>query len=512
MDRYNLVVIGAGSAGLTVAAGAAGLGARVALVEAGAMGGECLNTGCVPSKALLRCAQTARTKRLALHGLAAAPVATSWPAIAARVRETIAAIAPHDSAERFTGLGVDVVRGRARLVSPTAVEVALAAGGTRRLEGKALVVATGSRPAVPQVPGLAEAGFLTHETLFEALERFRPAGDGCGPRVAVLGGGPVGVELAQALARLGARVTVIEAQKRLLPREDPDAAQAVAAALREDGVAVWTGATATRVEMADGAKRLHVASAGTAPTGAEPTGLDIAATAPRSALSGAGLPPFLDVDHVLVAVGRVPQVEGLELEQAGVLADAGGVQVDAHLRTTSPSVYACGDAVGPYRFTHMAGQQARIVVQNALLPFKARIDYRVVPWCTFTDPEVARVGLGEAEARAQGIAFRTIRVDLAHNDRAVCDGQARGFLKVLTPPGRDDILGATLVGAHAGELIHEAVLAMHKRLRLRDLAAAVHVYPTLAEAFRRAGDESRKARFTPGLQTLLRGYLAWQRG
>ncbi|MFI5400103.1 MAG: dihydrolipoyl dehydrogenase family protein [SAR324 cluster bacterium] len=495
MDRYNLVVIGAGSAGLVVAAGAAGLGARVALVEMDAMGGECLNTGCVPSKALIRCAQTARTKRLALHGLAAAPVVVSWPAIAARVREVIAAIAPHDSVERFTGLGVDVVWGRARLLSATGVEVALTGGGTRRLEAKALVVATGSKPAVPPIPGLADAGYLTNETVFEALQRFAPTGGGLGPRLAVLGGGPIGVELAQALARLGAEVALVEVQARLLPRDDPDAAEAVAAALREDGVRVWAGARCTRVETTGGAKRLYLA-----PTGSGPS---------------AGLPPAIEVDHVIVAAGRTARVDGLQLDQAGVLAEPDGIRVDARLRTTCPSVYACGDVIGPYRFTHMANQQARVVVQNALLPVKTRIDYRVVPWCTFTDPEVARVGLNETDAQAQGVPFRTIRVDLAGNDRAVCDGDGRtgaGFLKVLTPPGRDDILGATVVAAHAGELIHEAVLAMSKRLRLRDLAAAVHVYPTLAEAFHRAGDESRKAGFTPGLQGLLRRYLAWQRG
>jgi len=492
MDRYNLVVIGAGSAGLVVAAGAAGLGARVALVEMGAMGGECLNTGCVPSKALIRSARTARTKRLALHGVAAAPVVVTWPAIAARVREVIAAIAPHDSVERLTGLGVEVVQGRARLVSATGVDVALTAGGTRRLEAKTLVIATGSKPALPPIPGLADAGYLTNETVFEAMERFATAGGGPGPRLAVLGGGPLGVELAQALARLGAQITLIEFQARLLPRDDPDAAEAVTVALREDGVRVWSGTQCTRVETTGGAKRLHLAPAGNEP--------------------GGGLPPVIDVDQVIVATGRSARVDGLGLDQVGVLVEPNGISVDARLRTACPSVYACGDVIGPYRFTHMANQQARVVVQNALLPVKTRIDYRVVPWCTFTDPEVARVGLNETDAQAQGVPFRTIRVDLAANDRAVCDGEARGFLKVLTPPGRDDILGATLVGAHAGELIHEAVLAMGKRLRLRDFAAAVHVYPTLAEAFRRAGDESRKAGFTPGLQGLMRRYFAWQRG
>lgn len=487
MDRYNLIVVGGGSGGLMVAAGAAGLGARVALVEAGKMGGECLNTGCVPSKALLRSAHTALTQRAALHGLPAgqAPGATDWSAIAARVQGVIDALAPHDSVERFTRLGVDVVQGRGRLFSSTGVEVALPAGGTRRLEARTLVLATGSSPAVPPIPGLRESGYLTNETVFEALGRL-----GSGkqpPRIAVLGGGPIGVELAQALGRLGAHVTLLEALERLLPREDPDAAEIVTAVLREEGVDVRTATRALSVEAAGKAWRVAVASAG----------------APSSTF---------DVDQIVVATGRSPNVQSLGLEQAGVAYGQDGVTVDDRMRTTSPSVYACGDVAGPFRFTHMANQQARVVIQNALFPVKARMDYRAVPWCTFTDPEVARVGLNEAEAQARSLPVRTIRVDFAGIDRAVCDGDTRGFLKVLTPPGRDDILGATLVGAHAGELIHALIMAMRGGLRLRDLAGTVHIYPTLAEIFRRAGDESRKAGFTPTLQGLVKRYLEWRRG
>jgi pyruvate/2-oxoglutarate dehydrogenase complex dihydrolipoamide dehydrogenase (E3) component len=483
MDRYNLIVLGGGSGGLMVAAGAAGLGARVALVESGKMGGECLNTGCIPSKALLRSAQTARTKRSALHGLPAAPVDTSWAAIAARVRGVIRTIAPHDSVERFTALGVDVVQGRGRLVSATAVEVALNAGGTRRLEGKAVVLSTGSRPAVPPIPGLPQAGYLTNETVFEQLAEFDRLGQP--PRIAVLGGGPIGAELAQALARLGARVTLLEALGRLLPREDADAADIVTASLREDGVEVLTATRATGVENLADCRRM--------------------------ALDGAGGPRSLDVDRIIVATGRAPNAEDLGLKEAGVAYGAGGVTVDDRMRTTSPSVFACGDVAGPYQFTHMANQQARVVIQNALFPVPARMDYRAVPWCTFTDPELAQVGPTEAQARERGIPTRALRVDFADVDRAVCDGEPRGFLKVLTPPGRDDILGATLVGAHAGELIHEILAAMRGRMRLRDLAGMVHIYPTLAEAIRRLGDESRKAGFTPALQGWVRRYLAWQR-
>ncbi len=488
MERYNLIVLGGGSGGLMVAAGAAGLGARVALVEAAKMGGECLNTGCVPSKALLRSAHTALTKRSALHGLPAGTVAaaaTDWSAIAARVQGVIAALAPHDSVERFTGLGVEVVQGRGRLLSSTHVEVALTAGGTRRLEACTVVLATGSSPAVPPIPGLREAGYLTNETVFAALGRL---GDGKQPpRIAVLGAGPIGVELAQALGRLGAQVTLIEVLERLLPREDPDAAEIVTAALREDGIDVRTATRALSVEPAGQARRVTVAASG----GARRT---------------------FEVDEIVVATGRSPNVQDLGLERAGVAYGQGGVTVDDRMRTTSPSVYACGDVAGPFLFTHMANQQARVVIQNALFPVKARMDYRAVPWCTFTDPEVARVGLNEAEANARNLPVRAIRVDFAGIDRAVCDGDTRGFLKVLTPPGRDDILGATLVGAHAGELIHALILAMRGGLRLRDLAGTVHIYPTLAEIFRRAGDESRKAGFTPTLQGLVQRYLEWRRG
>ena len=481
MERYNLVVIGGGSAGLVVAAGAAGLGTRVALVERGPMGGDCLNYGCVPSKALLRSAKAAVQPRDARFGVAAASPAVRWPDVAARVQSVIAAIAPHDSVERFRSLGVDVVQGTGRLASPHRVEVQLNAGGTRALEAKALVLATGSAPLVPPVPGLAEAGCLTNETVFThpALPR----------RLCVLGGGPIGLELGQAFARLGSRVTVVEMLPRILPREDADAAEVVARSLRADGIDLRTGRQAVRVERGPAGKRVLCRPAGQA-------------DAPEEAI---------EVDEILVAVGRRASLEGLGLEALGVATERGRLKVDARLRTSVRSIYACGDCVGPFQFTHMANQQARVVIQNALLPFKARMDYRVVPWCTFTDPELARVGLSEDEARERGTPYRTITVPLAEMDRAVCDGVTEGFLKILTPPGRDDILGAMLVGAHAGELLHEIVLAMQARLRLRDIATTVHMYPTLAEIFRRAGDESRKAGFTPRIRRIFAAYLRWQR-
>lgn len=481
MERYNLVVIGAGSAGLLVAAGAAGLGARVALVERDKMGGDCLNYGCVPSKALLRSARAAAEPRRRRYGVGAVQPAPRWTEVAARVQSVIDTIAPNDSVERFESLGVDVLLGRARLTSPHTVEVALHDGPTRSLEGKRIVLATGSGPLVPPIPGLEDAGYLTNETVFSHREQ--PG------RLLVLGGGPIGVELGQAFARLGSQVTVVEMLPRLLPREDADAAEVVVRSLEADGMRLGTGLQAVRVEAGPNGKRV---------------------TCRPSHDAGAPEQTF-EADELLVAVGRRAHLRDLGLEQVGVATEQGLVRVDARLRTSVPSIYACGDAVGPYQFTHMAGQQARLVIRNALLPFKARMNYRVVPWCTFTDPELARVGLSEDEARQQATPYRVIKVPFDGNDRAVCDGETEGFLKVLTPPGRDVILGATLVGAHAGELLHELVLAMQARLRLRDIANTIHIYPTLAEIFRRAGDEARKAGFTPALQKLFKAYLRWHR-
>lgn len=478
MSRYNVVVIGGGSAGLMVAAGAAGLGARVALVEGRLMGGDCLNFGCVPSKALLSSAKAVAQARSGTLGLGAVDPPHAWEDVSGYVADVIGTIAPHDSVERFESLGVDVVLGRGRLTSPHSVEVALADGGTRTLEGKAVVLATGSSPFLPPIPGLAEAGYQTNETVFTMPTQPR--------RLLVLGGGPIGCELSQAFARLGSEVTLVEKGERILAKEDADAGEVLAASLQRDDVRIHTRTEAVRVESLEGGRRVHCRHA-------------------------AGTEQAFDVDDILVAVGRRANVEGLGLDAAGVATTNGHVQVDARLRTTAPSVYACGDVAGPYLFTHTANQQARVVIQNALLPFKAKFDTRVVPWCTFTAPEVGRVGLNEDEARARGIPYRTVVVPFAGIDRAVAESEREGFLKLLTPPGRDDILGATLVGAHAGELLHEVVLAMSAGLKLRHIANTIHVYPTLAEIFRRAGDESRKAGFKPWMQRLLGGYLRWHR-
>ena len=481
MEKFNVVIIGGGSAGLMVAAGAAGLGAKAALVEARKMGGDCLNFGCVPSKTLISAANLASSMSRGGQGIGASRPDFSWGAVAGRVQSVIDAIAPHDSVERFEGLGVEVFQGRGKLLSPTRVEVTFEDGSSRTLDAKSIVIATGSSPAVPPIPGLEESGYLTNETVFTMGAQPR--------RLLVLGGGPIGSELAQSFARLGSQVTLVELLPRILPREDADAAEEVARAMREDGVELLTETRVARVEREGGVKRALL-----------------------QAVNGSGgLERSVEVDDILVATGRKLNLAGLGLEEAGVKYDGTGVRVDRRLATSARSVFACGDVVGSHLFTHMAGQQARVVIQNALLPFKARMDYRVVPWCTFTDPELARVGLSEAEAEAGGIPYRAIRIPFADIDRAACEGDTRGFLKVLTPPGRDVILGASLVGAHAGDLIHEIVLAMQARIGLNGLARMIHIYPTRAEIFRRVGDEARKAGFTPRLQRLFKAYLRWKR-
>ncbi|MCZ6628832.1 MAG: FAD-dependent oxidoreductase [SAR324 cluster bacterium] len=472
METYNLVVIGAGSGGLMVAAGAAGLGARVALVEKHKMGGDCLNYGCVPSKALLSRAR---------HAAALPPASRpEWAGVSAQVQSVIDGIAPHDSVERFTSLGVDVLLGSGRLESPRRVGVELNGGGSRTLNARSVVIATGSAPARPTIPGLAEAGYITNEEVFSMPELPN--------RLLVLGAGAIGVELGQGLARLGAQVTLIELLPQLLPREDQDGARVVAAALERDGVRLLCGRRVLRVEKQGTAKRVIY----------------------REESPGGG-EQAVEVDEVLVAVGRSLNVEGLGLEAAGVDYDSGGIKVNARMQTSARPVYACGDVVGRSLFTHTANQQARVIIQNALLPFKTRMDERVLPYCVFTDPELAAVGLNETAARERGIPYRLIKVPLAQIDRAACEGETEGFLKILTPPGKDAILGATLVCAHAGELIHELALAMQARLGLGRIAGMVHAYPTRAEIIRRAADEARKASFTPTLQRLFSAYLRWRR-
>ena len=446
--RADLCVIGAGSGGLSIAAGAVQMGASVILIEQSRMGGECLNTGCVPSKALL----------------AAAARGDDFAAAYDHMRQVIAAIEPHDSAERFRGLGAHVVFGKAQFVARRFLEV-----GDTSVTARRFIVATGSAPVIPSIPGLDSVPYFTNETLFDSAPE--PS------HLLVLGGGPVGVEMAQAYRRLGAEVTLVE-RKRLLGRDDPELVPIVRAQLIEDGVTIHEETPVTAVE-ADGAGVALTCGSGDA----------------SLRLSGS---------HLLVAAGRRPKIEGLGLEDAGVALNDGVPLIDARLRTTNKRIFAIGDVVGPYRFTHTASYQARIVITNALFRLPARVRYDAVPWVTYTDPELAHVGLSEAEARAKGNEVRILRFPFEENDRAIAEGATRGLVKVVaTRRGR--VLGASIVGAHAGELILPWVLAVKYRLGVGKLAQAIVPYPTLSEASARAaGSFHAPMLFGPRTKRLVR--------
>jgi len=479
-DR-NLVVIGAGAGGLVSAYIAAAVKAKVTLIEGHKMGGDCLNFGCVPSKALIRSAKMARQLKKAHElGVADAAGRVDFAAVMQRIQRVVRDIEPHDSVERYTGLGVEVLQGHARITSPWTVEVRLADGGTQTLTTKSIVIAAGASPFVPPIPGLKEAGCLTSDTVWGLTE--------CPRRLVVLGGGPIGSELAQSFARLGSAVTQVEMAPRILMREDPEVSDLVAASLRADGVNVLTGHQAVRVEVVDGEKRL-VARHGQAEV----------------------VIPF---DELLCAVGRSPRVTGYGLEELGIpLTPRKTIETDAYLQTLYPNIYAVGDVAGPYQFTHTAAHQAWYAAVNALFGrfrrFKA--DYRVIPWATFTDPEVARVGLSETEAREQGIAFEVTRYGIDDLDRAIADGTAHGFVKVLTVPGKDRILGVTIVGEHAGDLLAEYVLAMKHGLGLNKILGTIHTYPTLAEANKYAAGEWKRAHAPQKLLQWVARYHDWER-
>ncbi|MCI0341723.1 MAG: mercuric reductase [Planctomycetales bacterium] len=468
--RYSLVVIGAGTAGLVSAAAAASLGARVALVERGLLGGDCLNVGCVPSKALLRAAKAAAAVRAAGEFGVRVPAGWSvdFAAVMERLRRLRAGIAPHDSAERFRRLGVDVFLGEAGFVAEDAVEVA----GTR-LPFRRAVIATGARAAAPPIPGLAEAGFLTNENLFWLTEIPR--------RLLVIGGGPIGCEMAQAFARLGSTVTLVDVADRVLPRDDPDGAALLRARLASEGVRFLLGTKVLRAAAKGSEKAVTVAHG--------------------------GQEEALAADAVLVAVGRAPNVDGLQAEAAGVRVGRGGVEVDDRLRTANPRVYAAGDCCSAWKFTHAADAMARIVVRNAFFLGRARASALVIPWCTYTDPEVGHVGLTSTEVEARHGPVRAITVPLEDVDRAVLDGEPEGFVKVLTAGRSDRILGATVVARHASGMIGELSLAITHRLGLRALSATIHPYPTVSEALRKAGDEWQRSRLTPRVRRML-GWLA----
>lgn len=474
---YNLLVVGAGSAGLVTAYIGAAVKAKVALVEKHRMGGDCLNTGCVPSKALIRTARLlAEARNSARYGVRRMHAEFDFAEAMDRVQQVIARIQPHDSVERYTGLGVDVIQGEARLVSPWEVEV-----DGRRISARSLVIATGARPLVPELPGLAEAGPLTSDTLWSLREL--PG------RLLVLGGGPIGCELAQVFARFGSRVRIVEMAPRLLPREDADAADAVQARFADEAVAVATGHRALRVEGGPGDWRLVCEHAG-------------------------GEVAF-GFDRILVALGRRANVEGFGLESLGVeLTGRGTIAADALMRTNFPNILVAGDVAGPFQFTHVAAHQAWYAAVNALLaPFwRFKADYRVIPWVTFTDPEVARVGLSEDEARECGIDVEVTRYGIDDLDRAIVDGEAHGYVKVLTAPGKDRILGATIVGAHAGELLAEFVLAMKHGIGLNRLLGTIHVYPTMGEANKYAAGAWKKAHAPQAALRWAQRFFSWRRG
>ncbi len=482
-DR-NLIVIGGGAAGLVSSYIAAAAKAKVTLIEAHKMGGDCLNYGCVPSKALIRSAKLAHQMRHAgEYGLEATAPTFSFASVMARVHGVIATIAPHDSVERYTELGVEVLQGHAKLIDPWTVEIALAGGGTQRLTTRSIIIATGAAPFVPPLPGLDKVGCLTSDTLWDALRDQTEAPK----RLVVLGGGPIGTELAQAFARLGSQVTQVEMAPRLMLREDVEVSALVQASLERDGVRVLCGHKALRCGITDGIKWLEVDHAG-----------EILR---------------LEFDTLIAAVGRSPRLQGFGLEELGIPVNR-VVETNAYLETLYPNILAAGDVAGPYQFTHTASHQAWFATVNALFGvfkrFKA--DYRVIPWATFTDPEVARVGLSEAEAVAQNIPFEVTRYGIDDLDRAIADGTAHGFVKVLTVPGKDRILGVTLVGAHAGDLIAEFVLAMKHGLGLGKILGTIHIYPTLAEANKYAAGEWRRAHVNPRLLTIAARFHAWRRG
>ncbi|HEV7123382.1 MAG TPA: FAD-dependent oxidoreductase [Rhodanobacter sp.] len=472
-DR-NLVVIGAGSAGLVSAYIAATVRAKVTLVERHEMGGDCLNTGCVPSKALIHAAKLAAQARCATSvGVDVADVRVDFRAVMERVQQAVTTVAPHDSIERYAAMGVDVRRGQARIVSPWVVEV-----DGEPITTRSIVIASGAEPFVPPIEGIEDAGCLTSDTLWQLRELPR--------HLLVMGGGPVGCELAQAFARLGSQVIQVEAMERLLMREDDEVSAFVQAHLTEDGVDVRTGHKVVAIER-DGDQRVLVCAVGDA----------------QVRLRG---------DQLLVAVGRKPRTRGFGLETLGIPAER-TVATDACLATVYPNIYACGDVAGPYQFTHTAAHQAWYATVNALFSQfrRFRADYSAIPTVTFVDPEVARVGLNEREAKEQEIAHEVTRYELEELDRAITENRPHGFIKVLTPPGRDRILGATIVGAHGGEMLAEFVLAMRYGLGLGKILNTIHAYPTWAEANKYAAGNWKKAHAPVRVLNWLARYHAWRR-
>jgi pyruvate/2-oxoglutarate dehydrogenase complex dihydrolipoamide dehydrogenase (E3) component len=474
--RYNLVVVGGGTAGLVAAAGAATLGARVALIERHLMGGDCLNYGCVPSKTLIRASRAANAAKEAREfGIETAPPGIEFADVMRRVRRVRAEIAPHDSVQRFSRFGVDVYLGEARFVDRKSIEV-----DGQRLEFRKAILAAGARPASLDVPGLGDTGYLTSETVFSltALPR----------RLIVIGGGPVGCELAQAFARLGSQVSLVSDMAVLLPREDADASAILEQQFRREGLELFLGAKVVRAERSAVGKILIVDRGGAGET--------------------------VVADEILVAVGRAPNVDNLQLEKAGVKYDAKGVMVDDRLRTSNPNIFAAGDIASKYQFTHAAEALGRIALQNALFFGRKRASDLVIPWCTYTDPEIAHAGIYEKDAQENEeseIEIETFTLPFSDNDRAVVDGDIAGFARAHVNKKNGRLMGATLVSRHAGESIGELVLAIQRRMKVGQLAAVIHPYPTEAEIIKRLGDAAIRGRLQPWMKRLLARFFRWRR-
>lgn len=470
--RYDLVVIGAGTAGLVVAAGAAGLdlGLKIALVEKHLMGGDCLNVGCVPSKCIIRSSRVvAQMLEAEAFGISSPQrVEVDFPAVMERMRKLRAKISPHDSARRFQKMGIDVFLGAGRFLRNNGIEV-----DGKTLRYKKAVIATGAKAVQPDIEGIEEAGFLTNETVFSLTERPE--------RLAVIGGGPIGCELAQAFARLGSKVILFHKHSHLLNKEDIDAADIVQNVFIREGIELVLDSQMQRVEKTSQGKTLYY--------------------------TRNGQPESVTVDEILVGAGRSPNVEGLNLEAVGVEYDRHGVKVDDYLQTTNPKIYAAGDICMKWKFTHAADAAARIVIKNTLFsPFglgRSKLSNLVMPWCTYTDPEIAHVGMYEHEAQSQGIDVNTIQISLSEVDRAIADGEEDGFVKIHHKKGNDEILGATIVARHAGEMISEVTTAIVNKIGLNGLSSVIHPYPTQAEGIKKAADNYRRTLLTPTTKKFL---------
>ena len=482
-DR-NMIVIGAGAGGLVTSYIAAAVKAKVTLIEAGEMGGDCLNYGCVPSKAIIKSAKIAQQIRNAHHyGLEDSTPEFSFKKVMARVHQVVADIAPHDSVERYTNLGVDVVKGYAKLVDPWTVEISHPDGHTSRLTARSIVIATGARPFVPPLPGIEEVGYVTSDTLWDEFAKL----DTAPQKLVVLGGGPIGSELAQSFARLGSQVTQVEMAERIMIKEDLEVSEFATQALQKSGVNILTSHQALRCELRDGKKYLIVKHQ-------------------EQELA-------LEYDQLLCAVGRSARLSGYGLEELGIETNR-TIVTNEYLETLYPNIYAAGDIVGPYQFTHVAAHQGWYAAVNGLFGHlkKFKVDYRVIPWTTFIDPEVARVGINEYEAKQQGIDYEVTRFDFAELDRAITDSATEGFIKVITPKGKDKILGVTVVSEHAGDLIAEFVLAMKHGLGLNKILGTIHSYPTWAEGNKYAAGEWKRNHAPETVLRWLEKYHTWRRG